>query len=93
MLKLRDGLKEKFPRAKQNELDWRFTRLLGGFSYGDTGLDAFLWNTTAGDPYAISSSFRLNEKEYFTRFLGFTEAEYSLLRYKVRILRNIDGRK
>lgn len=85
MLKLRDKLEKKYDYVKQNKLDWYFTRLLGGFSYGEAGLGSSLWKSTAGDPYMLSTSFGLHEENYFIQFLGFTEAEYNLLRYKVRI--------
>lgn len=87
MLKLRDQLEEIFPRAKQDELDWRFTRLLGGFSYGgpnETSGDEFQWNHTASNPY-----YGMSEAQFFTKILGFSKEEYNLLRYKVRIQNQI----
>lgn len=34
MNKLQEKLKERFPYASSEELDWYFTRLISGFSYG-----------------------------------------------------------
>ncbi|HLR81495.1 MAG TPA: hypothetical protein VK119_13170, partial [Bacillota bacterium] len=85
MLKLQDRLKEVFPDTTQNELDWYFTRLLGGFSYGDGITSRFLWNSTAGNPYTLSTKYIASEEDFSIHFLEFTEEEDELLRYKVRI--------
>ncbi len=37
------ALKQKYPNASQLEIDWRFTRLMGGFSY-----DGIEWDDAAG---------------------------------------------
>lgn len=70
------GLEQDYLNATQEELDWMFTRLIGGFSYGDE----FNWNQTAGNILGSSS-----EEEYFTKKLGFTQEDYNYLRYKVRV--------
>lgn len=86
MLKLKERLNEKFPDASQRELDYYFTRLIGGFSYGGPGWrwDEIQWKQTAGSPYK-----GMSEEEFFTEFLGFSKNEYHLLRYKVRIQNQI----
>ncbi|MBA4536496.1 hypothetical protein H1Z61_04870 [Bacillus aquiflavi] len=92
MNKLQEKLKERFPYASSEELDWYFTRLIGGFSYGgseSSSGDHFKWNATAGDPYTVLPQFRFDEKDFFTIFLGFSEDEYKLLRYKVRVQNQI----
>ncbi|MFA8439478.1 hypothetical protein [Pueribacillus sp. YX66] len=86
MLKLKEKLKEKFPDATQVELDYYFTRLIGGFSYGGPGWnrDEIKWKQTAGSPYN-----GMSEEEFFTKYLGFSKKEYKLLRYKSRIQNQI----
>lgn len=72
-------LKAKYPNASQTEIDWRFTRLMGGLIYDHIDdLNSALWNQTAG-------SVTDNEKEYFTSELGLSETDYNYLKYKVRV--------
>ncbi len=95
-------LKEKYPNDSQSEIDWRFTRLLGGFSYSDTFKGEIMWDSTAGcaidqkkDWMSGSGNHiayqKLSEEEYFSDFLGISEKDYLLLRYKVRIQNQISS--
>src|SRR5699024_1486957 len=86
MLKLQDRLKEVFPDTTQNELDWYFTRLLGGFSYVDGITSSFLSHSSADDIYSLSTRYMSSEEDFFMHILELREEEDELLRYKVRIL-------
>jgi len=56
MYKVYEKLQKKYPNISQEELDWRFVRLLGGLEY-----DEFKWDQTAGDP----AIFRVSDKGVF----------------------------
>lgn len=93
-----DALYQKYPDASQREIDWRFTRLMGGFIYDETELSAIKWNDVAGcalDQFAgvdeYGNPFDLTEKGYFTKVLGIPEADYKVLRYQVRLQHTIAG--
>lgn len=93
-----DALYQKYPDASQREIDWRFTRLMGGFQYDEKKLSAVEWNDVAGcaiDQFAgvdeYGNPFDLTEKGYFTGFLGIPEEDYRLLRYHVRLQHTIAG--
>lgn len=86
-------MKIEYPNISQEELDWRFVRLLGCLEY-----DEFKWDQTAGDP----AIFRVSDKgvfidrkmsmeNYITEFLEISLEEYRLLRYKVRVQHAISG--
>src|SRR5699024_10665866 len=85
MLKLQDRLKEVFPDTTQNELDLYFTRLLSGFSYGDGITSRSLWNSTAGNPYTLSTKYIASQEDFSINFIEFNEEVDELLSYKVRI--------
>lgn len=53
--------------------------------FGDDITSRFLWNSTAGNPYTLSTKYIASEEDFFIHFLEFTEEEDELLRYKVRI--------
>ena len=87
-----DALYQKYPDASQREIDWRFTRLMGGFVYDEGTIQNVKWDDVAG--YAIDSfggvdeygnPFDMTEKGYFTGFLEIPERDYRLLRYHVRL--------
>lgn len=84
MLKVYHQLIKKYPKATQAEIDWRYTRLMGGFQY-----EGYQWNQTAGVATSYKNRFigtkKLSEEEYFTEFLKISNEEYQLLRYKVRV--------
>ncbi len=94
-----DKLYEKYPDAVQKEIDWRFTRLMGGLVYDDDEIAAIKWNDVAGcavDEYAsvddVGNPTDMTEKGYFTKFLGIPEKDYKLLRYQVRLQHAITGK-
>lgn len=43
-----DKLYEKYPDALQKEIDWRFTRLMGGLFYDEGDVSGLKWNDVAG---------------------------------------------
>ncbi len=107
MEKLRKKIQERYPKLPPEKLDWYFSRLLGGFVYGNPEGSNFLkdlgnniaWESTAGNPYVDVEYLTLDgqlvpltEEFYFTKVLGIPEEEYKLLRYKVRIQNFIVGR-
>lgn len=96
MWQVYEALGEKYPNASRLELDWRFTRLLGGFHYDKGEEGKAQWNDTAGcaiDQYVekLSGSgndvhyVRMSEEEYFVDFLGIERNAFLLLRHKVRL--------
>lgn len=91
-------LNEKYPEASQLEIDWRFTRLMGGFVYDDKAIEALEWNDVAGcavDQYGKidenGNPTDMTEKGYITGFLGIPEEDYEMLRYQVRLQHTIVG--
>lgn len=93
MYDLYGTLMKKYPGVSQEELDWRFVRLLGGLKY-----DEFQWDQTAGDPTIVTMvdkglfvNKNMSMEEYFTEFLGMPLEDYRLLRYKVRVQYDISG--
>ncbi len=87
-----DALYQKYPDASQREIDWRFTRLMGGFVYDEGTIQNVKWDDVAG--YAIDgfggvdeygNPFDMTEKGYFTGFLEIPERDYRILRYHVRL--------
>lgn len=97
-----NALKRMYPDDSQAHLDWRFMRLLAGFVYGDSNssyiqgeLDRFMWDNTAGNAlmkniYGMDAP-PIDELEFFTKYLGIPESDFNLLRYRVRIQREIAG--
>ena len=81
------ALQIAYPNISQEELDWRFTRLLGGLEYDDKPSSKWRWNQTAG----VAIDRGMTEEEYFTQVLGMSLADYRLLRYKVRVQYEISG--
>ena len=81
--RLYDVLKEKYPSDSEQMTAWRFTRLLGGFSYSDSFWDRFKWNDVAG--IAVVGG---DEQYYFTTELGFSAAEYTTLKNDVNTQHN-----
>ena len=87
--RLKAGIDERFPELSAKDRDYLFTRILGAFNY-----EGFKWNETAGSltPYfskidisAFSDKvITMDLKEIFL-LLGFSEEEYRLLRYTIRI--------
>ena len=75
------ALKKKYPKAGQTELDWRFTRIMGGMYY-----DGYKWDQTAGDATFIGAENggSLSIKEYL-EWLGMSEKDVNYLYYKVRV--------
>lgn len=93
-----DKLYEKYPNASQREIDWRFTRLMGGFVYDEGTISTVKWDDVAGcaiDGYAevneYGNPFDMTEKGYFTGFLEIPERDYLVLRYQVRLQYTIVG--
>lgn len=93
-----DALYQKYPDASRREIDWRFTRLMGGFTYDENNLSAIKWNDVAGcavDQFAEADEYgnpiNMTEKGYFTKFLGVSDADYKMLRYQVRLQHTIAG--
>jgi len=94
-----DKLYKKYPDAVQKEIDWRFTRLMGGLFYDDDEIATIKWNDVAGcavDEIAsvddVGNPTDMTEKGYFTKFLGISEKDYKLLRYQVRLQHAITGK-
>ena len=81
--RLYDVLKEKYPSDSEQMTAWRFTRLLGGFSYSDSFWDRFKWNDVAG--IAVVGG---DEQYYFTTELGFSAAEYTTLKDDINTQHN-----
>ena len=93
-----DKLYEKYPNASQREIDWRFTRLMGGFVYDEGTISTVKWDDVAGcaiDGYAevneYGNPFDMTEKGYFTGFLEVPERDYRILRYQVRLQHTMVG--
>lgn len=94
-----DKLYKKYPDALQKEIDWWFTRLMGGLFYDEGDVSGLKWNDVAGcaidefvsvDDYGNPAD--MTEKGYFTKFLGVPEKDYKLLRYQVRLQHAITGK-
>ena len=90
LYKAYEGVQNECEDMSQEERDYAFLRLMGGFVYGGeeggsviNEYNRYLWIATAGKTrYQILD---VTEKEYFTKYLRFTEEEYTYLRYKLRI--------
>ena len=84
------SLTEEYPNASQDEIDWRFTRLIGGFVYNDWFFRETAGNALEREGETIGKSeLALAEKNYFINKLGFKENDYNYLRYKIRIQNSI----
>lgn len=79
-----EALKIKYPNASQKELDWRFTRLMGGFVYDSTDGEvlSFLdelgiseWKDVAGDPIDAMKMQELPTINSYT-YVQMSEEEY-----------------
>lgn len=90
MLKVYDQLVKRYPNATQQEIDWRYTRLMGGFQY-----DGIEWEQTAGLATYYDSVLGQKKKTeawYFMKYLEIPKEEYDFLRYKVRVQYAITGK-
>lgn len=89
-------LRIKYPNETQEEIDWRFTRLMGGLVY-DKGMNHFLWDDTAGSVIdrgkveINGKTVLMNEEIYFTHVLGISYSDYKKLRYEVRLQHTLSG--
>lgn len=82
-------MQKKYSDISQEELDWRFTRLLGGLQY-----ESFVWDETAGDSTLASCEnkyLNMTMEDYFTKFLGISLEKYRLLEYKAHKQYEING--
>lgn len=93
MLEVYKALKKKYQYASEEQLGWRFSRLMGGFVYNDDKIAGVLykWDETAG--IALTDGlFKIDEKQYFMECLGLSEEEYQKLREEVILQHKIAGR-
>ncbi|WP_347711949.1 hypothetical protein [Olsenella uli] len=78
-------LYERYPKADQSYIDWAWLNLMGSIVYDDLP-----WKLTAGEvtasvlnPSSTSEADRyrlVSGEEYFTEFLGLSEADYAILK-------------
>ncbi len=95
--RIKEGIDDKFPQLSSKDKDYLFMRILGAFSY-----EGFEWDGTAGDlgRYFTKKEYlkgcneeiivAMNLEEIFYE-LGFSEEEYRLLRYTIRIQHDMSG--
>lgn len=77
-------LYERYPKADQSYIDWAWLNLMGSIVYDDLPWKLTAGEVTASIPNLSSTSeadrYRLvSGEEYFTEFLGLSEADYATL--------------
>lgn len=77
-------LYERYPKADQSYIDWAWLNLMGSIVYDDLPWKLTAGELTASVPNPSSTSeadrYRLvSGEEYFTEFLGLSEADYATL--------------
>lgn len=80
---------ERYPKADQSYIDWAWLNLMGSIVYDDLPWKLTAGEVTASVPNPSSTSeadrYRLvSGEEYFTEFLGLSEADYETLVAKIK---------
>lgn len=85
MWRIYQTLRVRYPHFSQEELDWKFSRVISALSYPGN-IDEYslaeqvMFNSCAGDAFDGFS-----EGHYYISVLGMSKSEYLWFRYKVRV--------